>query len=189
LELATIVFDESNTSVDNLVSRILFNSIFLLECQKCQVYLFDSNSIEGDQLSRSSLTNNKHFNRVYELSYDDLSKTDAFSHGILVKPVSQTYPVDSAECRIIESVVNSGEILNIQNLADYPEYSNIIFNNSKVSTLLCIPVLNSSYRVVALIVAYNKIESASLDYFSRSDINVAKAFGLFCGIGIHNIMM
>lgn len=43
LELATIVFDESSTTVDNLVSRILFNSIFLLECERCQVILLNTN--------------------------------------------------------------------------------------------------------------------------------------------------
>ena len=44
LELATIVFDESSTTVDNLVSRILFNSIFLLECERCQVILLNNSS-------------------------------------------------------------------------------------------------------------------------------------------------
>jgi hypothetical protein len=44
LELATIVFDESSTTVDNLVSRILFNSIYLLECERCQVLLLKNNS-------------------------------------------------------------------------------------------------------------------------------------------------
>ena len=42
LELATIVFDESSTSVDNLVSRILFNSMFLLECEKSQIVLLNN---------------------------------------------------------------------------------------------------------------------------------------------------
>lgn len=44
LELATIVFDESSTTVDNLVSRILYNSLYLLECEKCQVILLNSNT-------------------------------------------------------------------------------------------------------------------------------------------------
>jgi hypothetical protein len=52
LELATIVFDESNSTVDNLVSRILFNSIFLLECQSCQVILL--NTIANNNSSGSS---------------------------------------------------------------------------------------------------------------------------------------
>lgn len=68
---------------------------------------------------------------------------------------------------------------------------------------------NSSDQVVALIFACNKIKTSSLSYFSKSDINIAevklefsilnisknkilnnfKAFALFCGIGIQNIMM
>jgi hypothetical protein len=53
LELATIVFDESSTSVDNLVSRILFNSIFLLEAEKSQIVL----------LNNTQLINSKNRNR------------------------------------------------------------------------------------------------------------------------------
>ena len=45
LELATIVFDESSTSVDNLVSRILFNSIFLLEAEKSQIVLLNNTQL------------------------------------------------------------------------------------------------------------------------------------------------
>lgn len=42
LELATIVFDETTTTLDNLMSRILVNSLFLLQCEKCQVILLNS---------------------------------------------------------------------------------------------------------------------------------------------------
>lgn len=51
LELATIVFDESSSTVDNLVSRILFNSIFLLECERCQVILLNTNLIANNNYS------------------------------------------------------------------------------------------------------------------------------------------
>lgn len=77
---------------------------------------------------------------------------------------------------------------------------------TNTKSLLCIPVTNSSDQVVALIFACNKIKTSSLSYFSKSDINIAevkqekinlkkilinylKAFALFCGIGIQNIMM
>lgn len=61
LELATIVFDESSSTVDNLVSRILFNSIFLLECERCQVVLLNTNLIVNNNytsiISRRSSVN------------------------------------------------------------------------------------------------------------------------------------
>lgn len=44
LELATIVFDETSTTLDNLMSRILVNSLYLLQCEKCQVVLLNSKS-------------------------------------------------------------------------------------------------------------------------------------------------
>ena len=51
LELATIVFDESSSTLDNLVSRILFNSLFLLECESCKVVLL--NNSNSHQLNRT----------------------------------------------------------------------------------------------------------------------------------------
>jgi hypothetical protein len=81
--------------------------------------------------------------------------------------------------------------------------------------MLGIPVTNSSNQVVALIFACNKIQTDSFDHFSPYDINAAKvpgrgsifffpinslqfffnrmfqikAFALFCGIGIQNIII
>ena len=52
LELATIVFDESSNTVENLVSRILFNSLLLLECEKCQVILMNNASAVNSIYSR-----------------------------------------------------------------------------------------------------------------------------------------
>ena len=42
---------------------------------------------------------------------------------------------------------------------------------------------------MALIYATNKTNNSAFNFFSESDINVAQAFALFCGIGIQNIMM
>lgn len=61
LELATIVFDESSTTVDNLVSRILSNTLQLLECERCQVILL-KNTLNNDNTRRLSI--NVCFNKV-----------------------------------------------------------------------------------------------------------------------------
>ena len=63
LELATIVFDESNSTVDNLVSRILFNSIFLLECQSCQVILLNTSANNSNNNNTGGSSNNLLQNR------------------------------------------------------------------------------------------------------------------------------
>ncbi|CAF0952498.1 unnamed protein product [Brachionus calyciflorus] len=194
LELATIVFDESSTTVDHLVSRILFNSIFLLECERCQVILLNTNANSGVVSSsifprRPSFHDiNKYFDRIYELNYNDLKTNEKFSHEILVKPKSPNFTSDSPELGIINTVIQSGEILNIPNACEDSNFANF-GQTTKTNSLLCIPVTNSSDQVVALIFACNKIKSSTLNYFSKSDINIAEAFALFCGIGIQNIMM
>lgn len=79
LELATIVFDESSSTVDNLVSRILFNSIFLLECERCQVVLLNTNLIVNNNytsiISRRSSVN--------VILYKLTIKTEQFTNNYL----------------------------------------------------------------------------------------------------------
>ncbi|RNA41546.1 dual 3 -5 -cyclic-AMP and -GMP phosphodiesterase 11-like isoform X4, partial [Brachionus plicatilis] len=194
LELATIVFDESASTVDHLVSRILFNSIFLLECENCQVILFNTNVNNNLNTGvvfprRPSFHDvNKYFDRVYELNYNDLKTNESFSPEILVKSRVPNFTVDSPELSVINTVSHSGEILNVQNAKEDARFSHF-GEVTNTNSFLCIPVTNCSDQVVALILACNKIKSSTLNYFSRSDINVAEAFALFCGIGIQNIMM
>jgi GAF domain-containing protein len=209
LELATIVFDESSTTVDNLVSKILFNFIFLLECQKCQVILlnntnksspsvvkspqYSSNSRKSSKFestqSESNKNINKYFDRVYELNYNDLFQSNEdFSKSVLVEPSPPHFYCGSPELDIISNVIQTGEILNIQDAQQDTQYAKLLVN-MKMDSLLCIPVMNSEEQVVAVIFACNKTKNSSLKYFSQSDITVAQSFALFCGIGIQNIMM
>ncbi len=67
LELATIVFDESSTTVDNLVSRILFNSLYLLECEKCQVVLLNRGKIDNSM--QTATRRRRHSFNVEQLNF------------------------------------------------------------------------------------------------------------------------
>ncbi len=122
------MFDESSSSVDNLVSRILFNSLFLLECEKCQVILVNTNSTTNasphqlllrsiqqqpqNELSNSSRLSTNWLDRVYELSYDDLNN-DVFSYGLSVKPKTQIPDYTEDELDIISHVYQSSEVLSL----------------------------------------------------------------------------
>jgi hypothetical protein len=61
LELATIAFDETSTTIDNLMSRILVNSLNILQCEKCQVILLNNVSSKSISQNVSSLNKNVHF--------------------------------------------------------------------------------------------------------------------------------
>ena len=54
LELATIVFDEQ-TTVDNLVSKIISNSLLLLECEHCQLILFNCNNVSNSWITKAKV--------------------------------------------------------------------------------------------------------------------------------------
>lgn len=179
LTLATTVFDEQ-TTVDNLVSKIICHALFLLECEHCQVVLLQTHS-KSSKIKQS----NKLFDRVYELNYSELP-TDPFSSPLCLKPVNSTsirYPIDF---NLFQQVVETGEFLNIKNTQNYECFKKITSLNS----CLCIPVKNNNDQVVCVIFAFNKMQNSnSLNIFSSLDINAAKAFALFCGIGIQNIIM
>ena len=179
LELATIVFDESSTTVDNLVSRILFNSLFLLECERCQVILLNNNP-NSNLTRRASQHNNinAYFDRIYELNYNELSTDNPFTNGILVKPYTPNFTLNSPIIHIINKVIQNGQILNVKDLNEDPKFA-AYAEESNINSLLGIPVNNSSNQVVAVIFACNKMENASINFFSQSDINVAKVWTAF----------
>uniref|UniRef100_A0A1I8FS45 PDEase domain-containing protein n=1 Tax=Macrostomum lignano TaxID=282301 RepID=A0A1I8FS45_9PLAT len=55
-----------------------------------------------------------------------------------------------------------------------------------ITALLCIPVKNAISQVVGLCLLMNKPDGSS---FTRGDQQLAEAFALFCGLGIHNTRM
>lgn len=86
---------------------------------------------------------------------------------------------------LLEMLSDTGEIMNVKN----PSKNLSEFDMPQAYSILCVPVKNNSDEVVAVIFAYNKILNNSYSHFTRDDIGVAKAFALFCGIGIQNVMM
>ena len=105
LELATIVFDESSTTVDNLVSRILSNTLQLLECERCQVILLN-NSINNNNTRRLSITSvSRIIDRVYELN-----NSTELPYNVSVQPSDQTNMHSPVELDIINSVIDSGKV-------------------------------------------------------------------------------
>lgn len=126
LELATMVFDESSSTVDNLVSRILFNSLYLLECEKCQIVLLNRDKTDAKSYNqtlaspnslvtrrRNSIFNNinKQFDRVYELAASDLATHQA--NSLVAKEPS--FAPNSPELDVIQSVIKSGEVRIVRN--------------------------------------------------------------------------
>lgn len=64
------------------------------------------------------------------------------------------------------------KILNIPSLSEHEKYAELADNTK---TLLCIPVMNGSGNVVALIFAFNKLKNPSSEsFFSSSDVNIAQ---------------
>uniref|UniRef100_A0A1I8JKI6 Phosphodiesterase n=1 Tax=Macrostomum lignano TaxID=282301 RepID=A0A1I8JKI6_9PLAT len=105
------------------------------------------------------------FDQVYEL-WTDQDPTDG----------SKARFTASEECRLL---------LNSQ-IARFVCSSGEELERVSITALLCIPVKNAISQVVGLCLLMNKPDGSS---FTRGDQQLAEAFALFCGLGIHNTRM
>ena len=72
-----------------------------------------------------------YFDRVYELSYDNLIKSnEESSKTILVKSKPPEYDLHSPEFDLIREVINTKEIVNIRDAKQDPKYAKVRFKTS-----------------------------------------------------------
>ena len=72
-----------------------------------------------------------YFDRVYELSYDNLMKSnEESSKTILVKSKPPEYDLNSPEFDLIREVINTKEIVNIRDAKQDPKYAKVGFKTS-----------------------------------------------------------
>ena len=69
-----------------------------------------------------------YFDRVYELSYDNLiNSNEESSKTILVKSKPPEYDLHSPEFDLIREVINTKEIVNIRDAKQDPKYAKVRF--------------------------------------------------------------
>ena len=93
--------------------------------------------------------------------------------------------------QIAQHVAQNGEILNINDTADWlknhPEYhcdsDEDIAAESKC--ILCMPIVDGQKRVIGVLVYVH----ANGAQFTNCEISIFEAFAIFCGLGIHNTTM
>jgi hypothetical protein len=91
---------------------------------------------------------NKYFDRVYELTLEELSTNQALSNGLVVTPKTPNFSSSSPEFGIIKTVIRTGEIKNIQNdeSGDSNHVSIVSFFDLQVQILLRFWYLSLTFR-------------------------------------------
>ncbi len=137
LELAKVLFEEQST-LSNIVRRIMELTISLLRCERCSILLVDESS--------------KHiFSKVFELGVDDLENKG-------------TYNGTSTECRfpihlgITGYTATTGETLNIADVYKDSRFDPKIDEETgyKTRQMLSMPIKNAYGSILGVILLVNK---------------------------------
>ncbi|XP_003247299.1 dual 3',5'-cyclic-AMP and -GMP phosphodiesterase 11 isoform X2 [Acyrthosiphon pisum] len=167
LDLARMIFEEQST-IEHMVFRILTHTQSLIQCQRVQVLLLH-------EASKAS------FSRVFDLEANDLQGKD----NERTSPFESRFPVNIG---ITGYVATTGETVNIANAYDDSRFDQSVDEDAgfKHSTVLCMPIKNSSGQIIGVIQLVNKFDDL---LFTKNDENFVEAFAIFCGMGIHNTHM
>ncbi|XP_025423158.1 dual 3',5'-cyclic-AMP and -GMP phosphodiesterase 11-like isoform X3 [Sipha flava] len=167
LDLVRMIFEEQST-IEHMVFRILTHTQSLIQCQRVQVLLLH-------EASKAS------FSRVFDFEPDDLQG----KNNERTSPFENRFPVNFG---ITSYVATTGETVNISNAYEDPRFDKSVDKNTGFthSTVLCMPIKNSSSQIIGVIQLVNKFDDL---VFTKNDENFVEAFAIFCGMGIHNTHM
>ena len=170
LDLAGMIFQEQST-IDTMIHRILTHMLSLIRCERAMLLLVH----EGSQGT---------FSRVFDLEATevDLGASQTFSSR------EGRFPVNAG---ITGFVAGTRQTVNIEDAYADPRFDKEVDCESsgfKHKTILCMPIMypNKPNKVLGVFQLVNKFENLP---FTRNDENFVEAFGIFCGMGIHNVHM
>ena len=158
LDLAKMVFEDQST-IEQIVYRIMLHIQSLLECERCQVLLISENNQTANDCVRT-------FSRVFDLEADDLKKEEA---KYRVRPYEGRFQINFG---ITGYVAATGETLNIPNAYDDPRFDPFVDQDSpqfKHQSILCMPIKNSERTIIGVAQLINKINGTP---FNKNDENI-----------------
>ncbi|XP_053408412.1 dual 3',5'-cyclic-AMP and -GMP phosphodiesterase 11A-like isoform X2 [Mercenaria mercenaria] len=198
LEVVHDLFEEQ-TSLDDVILKIMQRAQMLLKCERCSVLLKDSNS-------------EKRFSKVFDLAYplangtscqSAIRRRQQFSRAKLEtgSPRNRSH---SAPCctypsqdpcadlqlgnKIAELVLKTEETINISDAHSDPRFDRETDTVSGYHTrsILCKPIRNRYGQIIGVAEIINRIDGLPFD---DHDEQLFEAFTIFCGLGINNAQL
>lgn len=166
LEVVHDLFEEQ-TSVENVILKIMQRAQSLLKCERCSVLLRDGSSETS-------------FKKVFDLAYPLRNGQNCQSSDNM-----SNYQLGN---KIAELVLVTGETINI---ADAHQDSRFDPNSDGESgfhtrSILCKPIRNRDNQTIGVAQVMNRIDGHSFD---DHDDQLFEAFTIFCGLGINNCLL
>ncbi|XP_054260068.1 cGMP-specific 3',5'-cyclic phosphodiesterase [Macrosteles quadrilineatus] len=208
LNLARSIFEEQN-NLECLVTKIMTEARDLLKCERCAVFLLDSDCGEKSHLAniverpgrvvaeRKPLcrreSNNVNVEDIIAQKGED--KNIAFMTVFELKADSKDAVInrptvsDLNQSRLVQIaryVAATGQILNIGDLSSWMNHEVKEEDGFISRSVLCMPIVNGQKSVIGVAQLINKDTGQP---FTDCDVSIFEAFAIFCGLGIHNTQM
>ncbi|GIY57385.1 dual 3',5'-cyclic-AMP and -GMP phosphodiesterase 11 [Caerostris darwini] len=166
LDLARMVFEEQST-IGQIVHRIMTHTQSLLQIERCQILLLGENT--------------KTFSRAFDLDVNDMKAENIDSSS----PFEGRFPINVG---ITGYVATTGETLNIPDVLQDDRFDPSVDDDSSFChrSILCMPIRNASQNIVGVSQLINKLSGTP---FTKNDEHIFEAFAIFCGLGIQNTQM
>ncbi|XP_048728565.2 dual 3',5'-cyclic-AMP and -GMP phosphodiesterase 11A-like isoform X3 [Ostrea edulis] len=166
LEVVHDLFEEQ-TSVENVILKIMQRAQILLKCERCSVLLRDGSSETS-------------FKKVFDLAYPLKNGQTYQSSDNL-----SDYQVGN---KIAELVLMTGETINIADAHQDSRFDPSCDGSSGFHTrsILCKPIRNRDNQTIGVAQVMNPLDGHPFD---DHDDQLFEAFTIFCGLGINNCLL
>ncbi|KAG8290391.1 cGMP-specific 3',5'-cyclic phosphodiesterase [Homalodisca vitripennis] len=208
LNLARSIFEEQN-NLECLVTKIMTEARDLLKCERCAVFLLDSDCCEKSHLEniverpgrvlaeRKPLCRRESNNVNVEdiITQKGNEKNIMFTTVFELKADSKDAVINrptvaelslSRLAQIARYVAATGQILNIGDLSSWMNHEVKEEDGFVSRSILCMPIVNGQKSVIGVAQLINKDTGQP---FTDCDVSIFEAFAIFCGLGIHNTQM
>ncbi|KAM3960650.1 cGMP-specific 3',5'-cyclic phosphodiesterase [Aphomia sociella] len=194
LALARSIFEEQS-NLECLVTKIMTEARELLKCDRCAVFILDTDHCESSHLERIVQRPGGRPSAVPALPppaptrFNTLFELGAHQSRTTLTPRHDT---KSTLASIALAVAQSNKALNISDVSQWRKDNAMEAVDSEtddainVRTMLCMPIVNANKDVIGVAQLINKENGSQ---FTDGDVSIFEAFAIFCGLGIHNTQM
>ncbi|XP_023947233.2 cGMP-specific 3',5'-cyclic phosphodiesterase isoform X2 [Bicyclus anynana] len=194
LALARSIFEEQS-NLECLVTKIMTEARELLKCERCAVFILDTDHCESSHLERIVQRPGGRRSSVPALPppaptrFHTLFELGAKHSRTTLTP---RHDIKSTLACIALAVAQSNKALNISDVDEWRAHNGMVVADMaaddavNVRTMLCMPIVNANKDVIGVAQLINKENGSQ---FSDGDISIFEAFAIFCGLGIHNTQM
>ncbi|GIY87960.1 dual 3',5'-cyclic-AMP and -GMP phosphodiesterase 11 [Caerostris extrusa] len=166
LDLARMVFEEQST-IEQIVHKIMIHILSFLQVERCQVLLLDENT--------------KAFSRIFDLDINDMKTENVDSSTSF----EGRFPINIG---ITGYVATTRETLNIPDVLQDDRFDPSVDEDSNFCyhSILCMPIRNASRNIVGVSQLINKLSGTP---FTKKDEHIFEVFVTLCGLGIQHAQL